>query len=39
MATQWYGLSEEERMKIRDEALRSENEDKEGAIRMEEVAL
>jgi hypothetical protein len=39
VATQWYGLSEEERMKIRDEALRSKNEDKGGAIRMEEVAL
>jgi len=32
-------LSEEERMKIRDEALRSENEDKDGTIGIEEVTL
>jgi hypothetical protein len=40
VASQWYGLSEEEKTKIRDEVVMiSTHNDKSEAIRMEEVAL
>jgi hypothetical protein len=40
IASQWYGLSEEEKMKIRDEAMMMKSDDnKNGAFQMEELAL
>jgi hypothetical protein len=40
VASQWYGLSGEEKMKIKDEALTTgTGEDKFDTIRMEEVVL
>jgi hypothetical protein len=40
VSSQWYGLSEEDKGKIRDEAMtKSTGDDKFDAIRMEEVVL
>jgi hypothetical protein len=38
VASRWYGLSEEDKMKIRDEAMaRKSEDDKNGTIKMEEL--
>lgn len=40
VASHWYGLSEEEKMKIRKEAMAlNTNDDKNGAITMENVEV